>query len=294
MVDSKKNPAPVPQRNIFDPWNSVSTGHQVSDSSLSRSTGWRQTRTQKLAKQFRSSGGAARIDASASSAASAGKGEWKWMSKEDAQRAELGCEDIRGFMGGERKRKMEDCGKDGGDRKRIGLVDGGKPDSRPAKSSRTESENIPPISSQRTSTTSGIVDNPTTVNDSHKDAENSTPNPSSVIPASTKTANVPGIFAGLTVYINGSTAPLISDHKLKHTLASNGASIAITLGRRSVTHVVLGTPSSQGGTGAGGGLAAGKIQKEIMKKKGGGGAGVKFVGVEWYGIILLFLLQRCA
>lgn len=34
------------------------------------------------------------------------------------------------------------------------------------------------------------------------------------------------------------------------------------------------------GSGAGGGLAAGKLQKELDMKRGGGG-GIKFVSVHW-------------
>jgi hypothetical protein len=63
------------------------------------------------------------------------------------------------------------------------------------------------------------------------------------------------IFDGLVVYINGSTHPLISDHKLKHILSENGAKLSIHLGRRQVTHVILGRPSGAKGLGAGGGLA---------------------------------------
>lgn len=87
------------------------------------------------------------------------------------------------------------------------------------------------------------------------------------------------IFRDLCIYINGSTAPTVSDHKLKYLLAENGAGVSIALGRRSVTHVILGTPNgSAAGPGAGGGLAASKIQKEIKRV---GGCGVKYVGVEW-------------
>lgn len=85
------------------------------------------------------------------------------------------------------------------------------------------------------------------------------------------------VFTDLCVYINGSTAPMVGDLKLKQLLAENGARISIALGRRSVTHIILGTPNGAAG-GAGGGLAAGKIQKEI---KTVGGKGIKFVGVEW-------------
>lgn len=85
------------------------------------------------------------------------------------------------------------------------------------------------------------------------------------------------IFRNLTIYINGSTFPLVSDHKLKRLLAEHGARLSIALGRRSVTHVIIGTPNSNG-SGAGGGLAGGKIQKEIATVKG---CGIKFVSVEW-------------
>lgn len=87
-----------------------------------------------------------------------------------------------------------------------------------------------------------------------------------------------GIFSGLCIYINGSTAPAIGDHKLRHLLAELGAHISIALGRRSVTHVIVGKPNDGRGGGAGGGLAGSKIQKEIQRVRG---KGVKFVGVEW-------------
>ncbi|KAL1954202.1 hypothetical protein VTO42DRAFT_1518 [Malbranchea cinnamomea] len=87
------------------------------------------------------------------------------------------------------------------------------------------------------------------------------------------------IFADLTVYINGSTAPAVSDHKLRHLLATHGARISVSLTRRSVTHVILGRPNQgTNGGGCGGGLAAGKRQYEIQRV---GGMGVKYVGVDW-------------
>ncbi|EEP76009.1 predicted protein [Uncinocarpus reesii 1704] len=71
--------------------------------------------------------------------------------------------------------------------------------------------------------------------------------------------------------------------KKKKMLVDNGANISIYLGRRTVTHVILGRPNSpklkeSGTIGAGGGLALGKLQREIQRV---GGQGVKFVGVEW-------------
>lgn len=89
-----------------------------------------------------------------------------------------------------------------------------------------------------------------------------------------------GIIDELVVYINGSTYPMVSDHKLKQLLAENGARLSTHLGRRQVTHVILGKPCGRVGSGAGGGLAGGKLEKEIRRI---GGCGVKYVGVEWYG-----------
>ncbi|KAI0601256.1 BRCA1 C terminus domain-containing protein [Biscogniauxia sp. FL1348] len=87
-----------------------------------------------------------------------------------------------------------------------------------------------------------------------------------------------GIFDGVVVYVNGSTHPLISDHKLKHVLAEHGGRLSSHLGRRQVTHVIVGKPAGGAGAGAGGGLAGGKLQREIQKVRG---CGVKFVSVEW-------------
>ena len=100
------------------------------------------------------------------------------------------------------------------------------------------------------------------------------------------------IFHGLQMYINGSTAPLVSDHRLKQLLVQHGAGICISLARRTVTHVILGTPNGGeggGGGGAGGGLSARKMQKEIKRVRG---CGVKYVGVEWYVFFFLFVFLR--
>lgn len=86
-----------------------------------------------------------------------------------------------------------------------------------------------------------------------------------------------GIFENLVIYVNGSTHHIISDHRLKQLLAENGAKMSFHLGRRQVTHVIIGKPAARY-TGAGGGLAGGKLEKEIRRV---GGVGVKYVGVEW-------------
>lgn len=88
-----------------------------------------------------------------------------------------------------------------------------------------------------------------------------------------------GIFDGVVVYVNGSTFPLISDHKLKHILTENGGHMSLHLGRRQVTHIILGRPAGSHSAGAGGGLAGSKLEKEIRKV---GGRGIKYVDAEWY------------
>lgn len=79
------------------------------------------------------------------------------------------------------------------------------------------------------------------------------------------------IFTGCSIYINGSTAPRISDVELKRLLSYHGARISMTLARKTTTHVVI---SDVGG----GGLAAGKLQKEIAGKKNN----IKYVSVQWW------------
>lgn len=93
---------------------------------------------------------------------------------------------------------------------------------------------------------------------------------------STSVAKPKQIFDGLCFYVNGSTAPLVSDHKLKHLLAVHGARHSITLGRRTVTHVILGIVNANGG--AGGGLAAAKTQKEVVRNSG---KAIKYITAEW-------------
>ena len=79
------------------------------------------------------------------------------------------------------------------------------------------------------------------------------------------------IFAGCSVYVNGSTAPKISDVELKRLLCRHGARVSPMLWKTTTTHVVL-------SDGPGGGLAAGKLQREMMGKKLGN---MKYVTVQW-------------
>lgn len=90
------------------------------------------------------------------------------------------------------------------------------------------------------------------------------------------------IFQNLVFYINGSTAPLISDHKLKYLISSHGGHLSISHARKQVTHVIIGNPHNHSSKtslkGAGGALASTKIQKEVAKVRG---KGAKFLGAQW-------------
>ncbi|KAN0082194.1 hypothetical protein V8E54_003492 [Elaphomyces granulatus] len=265
-------------KNVFDPWNSSSTGHQRADHpTYTQTTGWRQTRTEKLARQFGGSDGLGGRNTN-NNRGMALSGEWRWLSAGETKRKELGCDDIRKYMGGPRKkRKIEET-------EMVGNCCDG------------ESKNNKRLLSRRPSPSSSpsllpIRPGPDGDKEMKKDDEKDKNKPSNV--------NSEGIFSGLSIYINGSTAPLISDHRLKQLLVDNGANISIALGRRTVTHVILGKPNSNStfnssnssrsrndgdntmkhrGGGAGGGLAGGKLQKEIRRI---GGKGVIYVGVEW-------------
>lgn len=237
------HPQPHPQdHQIFDPWNSSASGHQRADGpSFSHTTAWRRTRTDKLARQF--TFGDCRVD----DKGRGNTGEWTWI-KDDADAAanagadakRHGCQDIRDFMAVTKKRKISD-----GDRG-VHKV-----------------KRIPASTSTSTSTCTS--------------AHEPVSQPAQQQQQQQHTGTPQQILTGTTIYINGSTMPLISDHKLKHLLVAHGAKLSLALARSSVTHVIIGRPATE--KGAGGGLAATKLQKEIDKC---GRGHIKVVGVEWY------------
>ncbi|KAI1389766.1 uncharacterized protein F4822DRAFT_212658 [Hypoxylon trugodes] len=224
----------------FDSWNSSATGHQRAENHLARTTGWRQSRSSKLTNQFKGGpGGGPRI----SDKVGAGSKDW------DPKLNTLVTPELRS-------------------RSKNSVLD---MLARPGTMATSTPSSASPVSGMNSEAAGKGDGNQTVeekisaqrkVEDEAREAEKEQPR---------------GIFDGVIVYTNGSTHPLISDHKLKHLLAEQGARTSIHLGRRQVTHVILGRPTSGRG-GAGGGLAGGKLQKEIQKV---GGCGVKFVGVEW-------------
>ena len=272
-------PTPEPTRQIFDPFNSSSTGHQRAENRLSRSTRWRDSRTHKLAHQLCDAtgrGGPTHLpDLAGAGSESFGLDERKENGTDSVDVApglqEDGWRDIRDMMKGTRKRRGE-----GGDGP-VGLASkkvkidrddgrsyvtgeglqywqGRRSTDKTLISTAKYNPHLKKVSDTLNSTTAAATEELVGLDPSTSRSPYQTP---------------PQIFSGLTIYLNGSTLPHISDHKLKHLLAQHGANISIALGRRTVTHVILGDK---------GGLAAGKIQKEVAKT---GGKGVKFVGVRW-------------
>jgi len=282
--------AAKPTGNLFDPWNSSSTGHQRAENVLSGSTSWRDSRTLKLGEQFKDGqrGGKRVSDTVGAGSEGFGKdgrlenGGWaKGASglRKGGQKSLFECfggggvkvdkAGVNGLMvTGRKKGEQKDNGKKRGEvvlQREIDMDFGTEmnitPPSlqMPPKKSTLYNEQPPPVSTKPYT--------PTT----------STSPVSSTVKSQSPQSKGPQIFRNLTIYINGSTFPVISDHKLKRLLASHGANLSISLGRRTVTHVILGTPNADG-KGAGGALASSKIQKEIVNVRG---KGVKFVSVEW-------------
>ncbi|KAI1380890.1 hypothetical protein F4677DRAFT_441219 [Hypoxylon crocopeplum] len=221
----------------FDSWNSSATGHQRAENHLGRSTGWRQSRNMKLASQFKGGSGGGQR---VSDSVGAGSKDW------DPKMKALVTPELRS-------------------RAKTSVMDMlARPGTMKMSSTSTAPGAKPSVGGEGHSylTVEEKLMAQRKAEDETREAER---------PRSKR------IFDGVVVYINGSTHPLISDHKLKHMLAEHGARTSIHLGRRQVTHVILGKPAGGIG-GAGGGLAGGKLQREIQKV---GGCGVKFVGVEW-------------
>ena len=245
--------APEPTKIFFDPFNSSATGHQRAENRLSGSTSWRNSRSYKLSHQFRDTSGRGGqrhlsdlVGAGSEHFGKDGRKEnGDWEPGAPGLR-ESGWQDIRGLMNGTRKRSSDALGDDDvhAERKRI--------KSETLKGGDTEKRTESPTAQPQTS--NDLLDESIIVSQ-----------------ASSEPGQPPQIFRGLKIYLNGSTAPLISDYRLKQLFAQHGGNSSISLGRRTVTHVIIGDK-------CGGGLASGKIEKEITTV---GGKGIKFVTAQW-------------
>lgn len=263
--------AAKPTRNLFDPWNSSSTGHQRAENRLSGSTSWRDSRSLKLGEQFKGGQRGGKRVADTVGVGSVAFGEDGRLENGGWARGSSGLRK-------DRQKSLFECFGDGAKVGNGGVsapqVGGVKPGQEKHLHMKRDEVSVllkntidqggfdalPPSAQPRT-----LTSTPSNISNS-------------IAAPSTPPSKDPQIFRNLTIYINGSTFPTISDHKLKRLLASHGANLSIALGRRTVTHVILGSPNAAGGKGAGGGLASSKMQKEIANVRG---KGVKFVGVEW-------------
>lgn len=226
----------------FDPWNSVALGHQRAETKGPQR--WRENRTWKLHNQL-----------------------------------------AAGNTGGPRLSDAVGAGSDDFDEERRALVP--KHVKARAVNSVMDMLRRPGTMSSRSMTPESKVDGESSeagqmtaeeeLVDHHDDQHHDREATSAGARGGGDKTSTSNMFDGLVIYVNGSTHPLISDHKLKHILVENGARMSIHLGRRQVTHVILGKPSGPS-SGAGGGLAGGKLDKEIRRV---GGCGIKYVGVEW-------------
>ncbi|KAG9670164.1 hypothetical protein KCV03_g10334, partial [Aureobasidium melanogenum] len=280
MSNPHQLPHPVsakPNRRFFDSWNSSSTGHQRADNSLAGSTSWRESRSLKLSNQFGSgaSGGARLADTVGAGSEGFGKdgrlenGSWAkgapglrgrgQISVVEAFRVKkLGVEDTA------HEKAKTKVMVDGAREQELDLF--GIPSAQPVREASSQDQEQMSSYEEHLLRESSSPDEQ--AKETHQDQDT----------GSATTSKPPQLFAGTCIYINGSTYPIISDHKLKHLLVTHGARLSIHLGRRSVTHVILGRPNASAVPGAGGGLSASKMQKEITKIKG---KSVKFVTVEW-------------
>jgi len=216
-------PAAKPQYEHFDPWNSSSTGHQRAENRLASSTGWRKSRSLKLAHQFRSggSGGPRLHDQVGAGSLDFDEKLKAVIPKNVRQRAQVSITDM------------------------------------------LQSKKPGPNESLKGSP----IDNRLEV----------APEASNHNGMGQGRSPTRGIFSGLVFFVNGRASP-ISDHKLKRLLTEEGGRVSIHLGRREVTHVILGRACDGARSGSEGALAASKIQKEVRRV---GGSSVKYIGVEW-------------
>lgn len=235
----------------WDPWNSSSTGHQRAETQPG--TGWRDSRSKKLNSQFRAGDGSG--GARLSDTYGAGSANW------DNEKKVI----VPGWIQERNGRSVMDM-----------LVRPGLMRESMAISQQRDASSLPSLSattSRAAASHGGIALPPIMTAEEALVEQRQREDEEKESQAKTKK-----LFDGVVIYVNGSTFPLVSDHKLKQLLSENGGQMFMHLGRRRVTHVILGRPAGSG-NGAGGGLAGGKLEKEVKKI---GGCSVKFVGVEWY------------
>jgi hypothetical protein len=300
--------AAKPTKSIFDPFNSSATGHQRAENRLGGSTSWRDSRSLKLRAQFTSGAGGG--DKRISDTVGAGSLDFGLDGRTENGGFLPGAKGLR--TGGQRSlwetMKVEKIRGEDGDlrptkRRKVepaaaaataatpprttvvnpftpfrNAADGSVRESSWTSHEASPSDQLTPLFSAPSASPDAA-----SVDETHGEFPTTRTSPSEAAAPRQPPQIPPQIFANLTFYINGSTAPH-SDHRIKHLLSHHGGRISVSLARRAVTHVILGRPNNHrrdaggGGSagGGGGGLAASKIQKEV-----GGGRKVRYVAADW-------------
>ncbi|KAK0635547.1 hypothetical protein B0T17DRAFT_47528 [Bombardia bombarda] len=261
----------------FDPWNSVSAGHQRAETR--GPPGWRESRNIKMNSQFKSghTGGKRISDRVGAGSENFDQKHRMLVPKEVRARAMNSVADMLRNSG-----TMRPSGHPSSLSSSSSLLSYSEPPNVASSSSSSTSYRVEKGLNTATTTATTDIKVADYDDDDYNDHDDDT-NSLALATTEQKTASdfsttsSRHIFDGLVIYVNGSTHPLVSDHRLKHLFAEHGARMSLHLGRRKVTHVILGKPSGPNG-GAGGGLAGTKLDKEIRRV---GGCGVKYVGVEW-------------
>ncbi|KAM3414288.1 hypothetical protein BST61_g10941 [Cercospora zeina] len=288
--------AAKPSKQIFDPFNSSATGHQRAENRLGGSTSWRDSRNLKLREQFSAgSGGGKRMN----DTVGAGSLDFGQDGRTENAGWEVGAKGLR--TGGQQSiwesmkvKKEEEEGSERPAKRMKSEPSTSRPstvvspftpyrkqDGTIRQSSWTSHELSPsdllePIyTPERTDESAEVMLKQEQGPMQPPALPDITAEPADNEDGVAKKPAAPQIFTNLTIYINGCTAPH-SDHKLKHLIRTHGGNLSISLGRRTVTHVILGKINANGGCG--GGLAGSKIQKEIATLRG---KSVKFVSAEW-------------
>lgn len=273
QIETTPSGIALPQKHWFDPWNSSSTGHQRAENRLSGSTSWRDSRNLKLGTQHKAArtGGERIADTVGAGSVDFGKddrkenGSWEKRASGLRKGGQLSLFEAINRKKHKAEREEQGSHRENEDTSTVG------PDA--------AAENLEDFSEEG-------QEGPPNISPDDLDAipPSYQPDSNTRISSDGDSRPLKQIFVNLVFYINGSTAPLISDHKLKSTLALHGGSLSISHTRKTVTHVIIGNPHnyiSKGGAGSkgtGGALAGTKIQKEIMRTRG---KGVKFVSAEW-------------
>lgn len=275
MPTSAPKPAKPKISPSWDAFNSSATGHQRADNRLGGSTSWRESRTLKLRQQFNGgAGGGKRVSDTV------GAGSLEFGS--DGRTANGGwVKGASGLRTGGQKSILDARGV---------VVE--KDVERPSKRIKTEHSTEEPTRVTNPFTPfrkeDGSIRETSWTSHESSPSHLLSPIDSSAVSLATPPAVQeavgdtnekqlpPQIFANLVLYVNGNCGEDISDHKLKRIWCEHGGHTSIHLARRRVSHVVIGRPNSNGGSG--GGLAGSKIQKEVAKQRG---SVVKFVTAEW-------------